>query len=243
MATVGFGLESANVVGYAQTDLLSNGLAKGAGVTFVNVDNTDLTLKDLTITGYGDYYIDAGIYAKKLNGYGVGGTAYYWFDIDDPEVGTLYGWYNDEGGEDYNSEELPAGEGIWIYSPSQEFKVQSAGQVPVAPVSVALRSNGLAKMVANPMPTTLTLGDVTVTGYGDYYIDAGIYAKKLNGYGVGGTAYYWFDIDDPEVGTLYGWYNDEGGVEYNAVEVAPGEGLWIYSPSSAYSVVFPAPAL
>ena len=230
-------------MGYTQNELLSRGQAKGVGVSFVPVGNATLTLKDLVATGYGDSYADGGIYAKKLNGYGVGGTAYYWFDISDPEVGTLYGWYNDEGSADYNSVELDSGEGLWVYSPSTEYKIQSSGQVPASAISVALRSRGLAKMVSNPTPVTLTLGEVTVTGYGDSYADGGIYAKKLNGYGVGGTAYYWFDISDPEVGTLYGWYNDEGSADYNSVELTPGEGLWIYSSSDSYSVVFPAPEL
>ena len=243
IATVGFSLGSANVVGYTQSSLLGNSQARAAGVTFENVGDSTLTLSSLTVTGYGDYYIDAGIYAQKLDGYGRSGDNYYWFDIDDPEVGTLYGWYNDEGSIEYNNVELKLGEGLWIYSPNAAFKVQSAGQVKATSTPVELLGGSLAKMVVNPTPVTLDLGDVTISGYGDYYVDAGIYAQKLDGYGRSGDNYYWFDIDDPEVGTLYGWYNDEGSVDYNAVDLEPGEGLWIYSPSASYSVVFPAPAL
>ena len=182
------------------------------------------------------------IYAKKLDGFGIGGTTYYWFDINDEEIGELYGWYDDEGGVCYNDVELDLGEGIWLYSPSEDMKLQSAGQVPSSDVAVALRGNSLAKMVANPMPVTLTLGDISVTGYGeDGYVDGMIYAKKLDGFGIGGTSYYWFDINDEEIGELYGWYDDEGGTDYNSVDVIPGEGLWIYSPSDALSVIFPSP--
>ena len=180
---------------------------------------------------------------KRYRAHHGSGDNYYWFDIDDPEVGTLYGWYNDEGSVDYNAEDLELGEGLWIYSPNAEFKVQSAGQVKTTSVAVTLLGGSLAKMVVNPTPVTLTLGEISVTGYGDYYVDAGIYAQKLDGYGRSGDNYYWFDVDDLEVGTLYGWYNDEGSTEYNAVDLKPGEGLWIYSPSSNYSVVFPAPML
>ena len=89
----------------------------------------------------------------------------------------------------------------------------------------------------------LTLGDLKVVGYdpADGYADGMITAKKLDGFGIGGTAYFWFDIDDEEVGTLYGWYDDEGGTCYNDIEVLAGEGLWVYSPSTDYSVVFPSP--
>ena len=214
------------------------------GASFLNVDNSDLTLGDLKITGYGsEGYADGKIYAKQLNGFGVGGTTYFWFDIVDEEVGTLYGWYDNEGVKCYNDEPLSQGEGLWIYSPSTDIKVQSAGSVPKDAISVVLRGSGQAKMVANPMPTTLTLGQISVVGYAaaDGYADGKIYGKKLNGFGVGTTTYFWFDVDDEEVGTLYGWYDNEGVESFNKVTVDAGEGLWIYSPSTDFSVVFPSP--
>lgn len=52
MATVGFGLESANVVGYNGAALRGGNQAAGAGASFVNVDETDLTLGNLKVVGY-----------------------------------------------------------------------------------------------------------------------------------------------------------------------------------------------
>jgi hypothetical protein len=93
------------------------------------------------------------------------------------------------------------------------------------------------------MPMTLTLSDISITGYvaEDGYGDFEVIAKKLNGYGVGGTSYFWCDFEE-EGETYYGWY-DEDMNEYNDVELAAGESLWIYSPSTSFSVVFPAPVL
>ena len=123
MATVGFGLESANVVGYNGAALRGGNQAAGAGASFVNVDDTDLTLANLKVVGYNaeDGYAEFEVVAKKLNGAGVGGTSYFWCDFEE-EGETYYGWY-DEDMNDYNDVELAAGESLWIYSPSTDFSV------------------------------------------------------------------------------------------------------------------------
>ena len=236
-------MESANVVGYAGADLRGNSQAAGAGACFVNVDNSNLTLGNLKVTGYAaeDGYADFEVIAKKLDGFGRGGTSFIWCDFEEEGV-TYYGWY-DEDMNEYNDEPLVIGEGLWVYSPSVEFQLQSAGQVPSADIAVSLRSGGQAKLVANPMPTKLTLGEIKVTGYAeeDGYADFEIIAKKLDGFGRGGTSFIWCDFEEEGV-TYYGWY-DEDMNEYNDEDVAVGEGLWVYSPSTDFSVVFPAPIL
>ena len=231
------------MVGYAGAELRGGSQAAGAGACFVNVDNTDLTLGDLKVVGYAseDGYADFEVVAKKLNGYGVGGTSYFWCDFEE-EGETYLGWY-DEDMNEYNGESVVLGEGLWVYSPNSAFKLQSAGQVPSSDVAVALRGGSQAKLVANPMPLTLTLANISIAGYvaEDGYADFEVIAKKLNGYGVGGTSYFWCDFEE-EGETYYGWY-DEDMNEYNDVELAAGESLWIYSPSTSFSVVFPAPTL
>lgn len=234
---------SSDVVGYAGAALRGGNQAAGVGGAFVNVDGSDLTLGDLTVVGYNttDGYADFEIQAKQLDGYGRGGITYYWIDVTvDNE--TYKGWYNDDASEDLGDLALLPGEGLWVYSPSTSYSVQSAGAVSKTPIAVTLRGGNQAKMVSNPMPATLTLGDITITGYNskDGYADFEIQAKKLDGYGRGGTTYYWIDAKVDEE-TYYGWYNDDASVDYSDVEVAAGEGLWIYSPSTAYSVVFPSP--
>ena len=235
------GITSANVVGYDQFGLRGNGAAIGAGASFVNVDGSDLTLGDITVTGYDtkDGYAEGQVQAKQLDGYGRGGTTYYWCDFVEEE--TAYkGWYDNDMNE-YNDLKLAPGEGLWIYSPSTDFKIQSSGAVPASAISVTLRGNGAAKMVANPMPTTLTLAQVSVEGYdaNDGYAEGQVQAKKLDGYGRGGTTYYFCDFEEEGI-TYFGWYDNDMN-DYNDVEVTPGEGLWIYSPSTDFSVVFPSP--
>ena len=92
------------------------------------------------------------------------------------------------------------------------------------------------------MPATLTLGQISISGYSaeDGYADFDVQAKKLNGYGVGGITYYWCDFEE-EGDVYYGWYDEDMNDYNDDVEVVAGEGLWIYSPSTAFSVVFPSP--
>ena len=243
-AAVAFGdVVSSDVVGYDTTSLLSGGAAKGVGASFLNVDGSDLTLADVSVTGYdtSEGYADFQVYAQKLDGAGMTlGTNYCWCDFEE-EGETYKGWF-DEDMNEYNDEPLVAGEGLWVYSPSTDFKLQSSGAVPKTSVAVVLRAGGAAKMVVNPMPTTLTLGQISVTGYDttEGYADFQVYAQKLDGAGMTlGTNYCWCDFEE-EGDVYYGWY-DEDMNEYNDTEVAAGEGLWIYSPSTDFSVVFPSP--
>ena len=243
VATCGAALavESANIVGYDTFGLRGSGQAVGAGASFLTVSGEATTLGDIKVVGYDttEGYADFQINAKQLDGYGRGGTSYSWCDFEE-EGETYYGWYDDDM-NCYNDLELAPGEGLWIYSPSTDFQIQSAGAVPSASIAVALRGGGQAKMVANPMPSTLLLGNITISGYdvADGYADFQINAKKLDGYGRGTTTYSWCDFEE-EGDTYYGWYDDDMN-EYNDVEVAAGEGLWIYSPSTEFSVVFPSP--
>lgn len=229
------------VVGYDTTALRGGAQAKGVGASFLPVSESGLTLGDIKIVGYNpeEGYADFQINAKQLDGYGRGGIAYSWCDFEE-DGETYVGWYDDDM-NCYNDLELVAGEGLWIYSPSTDFKVQSAGQVPASDIAVALRGGAQAKMVVNPMPTTLTLGEITISGYDpeEGYADFQINAKQLDGYGRGGIAYSWCDFEE-DGETYFGWFDDDMN-DYGNVEVPAGEGLWIYSPSTSFSVVFPSP--
>lgn len=124
IATVGFSLESANVVGYGQTGLLSGGQAKGVGASFLNVSGDSLTLGDIKIVGYNeeDGYADFGITAQTLDGSGRTLTSYSFCDFE--EDGEVYkGWYDDDM-NCFNDTIIIPGEGLWIYSPSSAFAVE-----------------------------------------------------------------------------------------------------------------------
>ncbi len=236
-----FGVESANVVGYDQVALLSGGQAKGVGASFLNVSGGDITFADIAITGYDteEGYADFGITAQTLDGYGRTLTSYSYCDFTE-EGETYFGWYDDDM-NCYNDTAIAAGEGLWIYSPSSDFSVQSAGMVPDSDIAITLLSGGQAKLVANPMPASVTYGNIAITGYDptEGYADFAITAQTLDGYGRTLTSYSYCDFEE-EGETYYGWYDDDMN-DYNSLTLGAGEGLWIYSPSSDFSVVFPSP--
>ena len=241
-AMVGFcTIESSNVVGYDTTSLLSGGQAKGVGASFVNVSGTDLTLGDLKIVGYDpeEGYADFAITAQGLDG--AGRTLFSYSYCDFEEDGETYvGWYDDDM-NCYNDMVILPGEGLWIYSPSTDFKVQSAGMVPASDIAVTLRSGGQAKRVVNPMAAPVSCGNIRIAGYDpeEGYADFAITAQGLDGAGRTISSYSYCDFEE-DGETYLGWYDDDMN-DYNELSLLPGEGLWIYSPSSEFSVVFPTP--
>ena len=188
-----------------------------------------------TTEGYADFQITA----QTLDGYGRTINSYSYCDFE--EDGETYkGWYDDDMNE-YNDTVIVPGEGLWVYSPSTDFAVQSAGAVPSSPIAITLRAGGLAKMVVNPMPSAVKYGDIAVTGYDpeEGYADFQITAQVLDGYGRTVSSYSYCDFEE-DGDTYVGWYDDDMN-DYNDLELAAGEGLWIYSPSTDFSVVFPSP--
>ena len=232
---------SSDVVGYDSVGLLSGGQAKGVGASFMNVDGSDVKLGDITVTGYdvSEGYADFQVIAQTLDGAGRTVSSYSYCDFE--EDGETYkGWYDDDM-NCYNDVIVAPGEGLWVYSPSTDFRIQSAGLVPKNSISVTLRSGGQAKMVVNPMPATITYGSISVAGYDaeEGYADFQIIAQTLDGAGRTLSSYSFCDFEE-DGETYYGWYDDDMN-DYNDNELAPGEGLWIYSPSTDFSVVFPSP--
>ena len=235
IATVGFSLESANVVGYAETGLRFG--AKGIGASFVKVDATDVNLQDLKATGYAaeDGYADEEVYVQTLDAFGRTIASYYWYDSEEDGY---YGWYDDNGNyaEDVI---LPAGEGLYGYAPDESFSIQSAGQVPTSDFSVTLRFG--AKHVINSTPVDVNIQDVIVTGYAveDGYADEEVYVQTLDAFGRTIASYYWYDSEEDG---YYGWYDDNGSF-VNELIIAPGTSVYAYSPDNSFALVIPGVTL
>ena len=116
-------MESANVVGYAETGLRFG--AKGIGASFVKVDATDVNLQDLKATGYAveDGYADEEVYVQTLDAFGRTIASYYWYDSEEDGY---YGWYDDNGSF-VNELIIAPGTSVYAYSPDNSFALVIPG--------------------------------------------------------------------------------------------------------------------
>ena len=134
-ATVGFGLESANVVGYAQQTANATRNTMMAP-TFLNVnDGTGCKLSDLSVTGYDapeyveeDDYYEGGcaggdFILQFLNNNGSVAARYYWIDDGDNAAG----WYSTMGAGAIDggaaSINVPAGKGAWAVGTGKTLNI------------------------------------------------------------------------------------------------------------------------
>lgn len=232
-----FALESANVVGYADTALRSGNIAVGS--QFVPVTGEVIDLCDIIPTGYGEDYEGGSIYVQSLDASGkmVAGSKYFWYDDED---GT--GWFdgNDElvvrGQVTYKP-----GEGLWVKANAESESLQTSGQVAKGGfIDVALRAGN--KLVSNPTPVAIPFNDdnsdgkfIAPSGYGADYEGGSIYVQKLNASGkmVEGSKYFWYDDED---GTAWFDGNDD---EVEGAVLNPGEAIWVKANSTAEKFSIP----
>ena len=249
MATVGFGLESANVVGYTEVGLRTG--SKGVGACFAPITETNVDLAEITVTGYDRAEgSEDQVYAQTLDASGKTIDMYYWIDVSYEENGetvTLYGWMDAEGNLlEKGSVMMPLGDALWVDAPGEDFKLNFNGEVAKDGVAVSLRAG--SKMVSNPLAIDVDINNIAVKGYNtEDGSEDEVYAQTLDGNGKTVDMYYWIDIsyeENGEVITLYGWMDAEGNLlEDDAVNVKAGEALWVDAPSADYSFDFPKVSL
>ena len=243
MATVGFGLESANIVGYSTGDLREG--FKAAGAQFVPVSGDKIDLTDITVTGYSKEDGTAEeVSVQTLDKDGGMVKLYFWYDaVDGADV--YYGWLDADSGDFVEPGQVTfgVGDGLWVDSPNADFKLQSSGQVMALAATVSLREG--FKMIANPTPVKVDLTKITVTGYDEEEGTAEeVSVQTLDKDGGMEKLYFWYDaVDGADV--YYGWLDADSGdfVEEGAVEVDAGEALWVDAPSTTYSIVLPGVSL
>jgi hypothetical protein len=111
-------LESANVVGYANTDTQEGGLTIGA--QFVPVSGGTFDLTDLKVTGYDpEVGTEADVQVQTLDEYGRTVKNYAFYDIP----GDFFGWFDDDEAEaaGENDVTILPGQGLWTMSSSDGF--------------------------------------------------------------------------------------------------------------------------
>ena len=243
MATVGFGLESANVVGY--TEVATKEGFKAMGASFAPVAD-EMNLQDLKVTGYDVSEGFSGAFEIQfLDTIGCTTSSYTWFDIpkdeEDPDSVAFYGWYDGDFNL-VNDVTISPADGLWVSADSDTYKLQSSGSVIKTPTAKTLAAEGFV-MVANPIPVDVDIQDIIVGGYDtDGAFEGAVEIQFLDTLGCTSTSYMWFDIpkdeEDPDSVAFYGWYDGEFNLAEN-VKVEMGAAVWTSSDSASYSLVFP----
>ena len=93
--------------------------------------------------------------------------------------------------------------------------------------------------------TKIDLTDITVTGYDkEEGTEEEVSVQTLDKNGSCVKIYFWYDVTDGE-DVYYGWLDGDSGdfIEAGDVEVAAGEALWAYAPSTDYKLVVPGVTL
>ena len=227
-AAVSFGIESANIVGYAQAALEEGFVARG--VSFLPVNGGKYNLQDIKVVGYTGENADT-VNIQILDNMGYPKATYYWADI--PNDG-IYGWL-DAAEEVPKNVEVAAGDGLWVNSEDATLSLQAAGTVAATDVQVELAADGF-KMVSNPMPVAINLQDIVVGGYTGANADT-VNIQILDNMGYPKATYYWADLPDDGI---YGWLDAAEEVPKN-VEVAIGDALWVYCAEAGFSLKFESP--
>lgn len=232
-------IESANIVGYMQTELPSTGLSVGA--SFVPVAGEAIDLCDISVTGYKtESYADVQI--QTLTGSGATDRTFEWYEYGEGEE-KVCGWF-EYVDEDYVQLEkgdvlLTPGEGLWSVTMAEGLSLQSAGQVPTFDIAIKLPSTGLT--LANPSPVVVDLTACYVSGYKDEtYAD--VQVQTLTGSGATDRTFEWYEYGEGE-DYVCGWfeYVDEDYVplENGDVTIAPGAGVWSVTMAEGLSFVWP----
>ena len=246
-ATVGFAaLESANIVGYQETETPDSGNKMVAG-TFMTVGaNGSFNLSDLRGTGYdpedgawGELKVTVLNSAGSAASDGEGNPLrFYWYDNEDVEAG----WYDINGEEAWDAANVSfdAGQAFWVQGDGQSLN--AAGQVDLTTVAVATPDSGNVA-TGNPFPVAITLAKMSGAGYDP---EDGAWGElKATILNVAGSAasdgegnplrFYWYDNEDVEAG----WYDADGEEAWDpTTEIAAGEGLWVQGDGQ--TIVFAA---
>lgn len=242
-ATVGFGLESANVVGYT-TKAVEAGKFYLVGVQFNDaadatkgkIDMNSLLSLSAEITP-GTYESDfAGAPEMQvLNAAGNGYNKYYYIsdatdDNDDPLGYNC--WADMDGYELKDADKLVMGKGFWFKS-MNAGTITTAGEVSAEADSVVEFPANQFFIMSNPFPKAFSFANVTTTGIttGTYDSDfAGASEiQVLNAAATGYNKYYYIsdatDANDDYVN--YNCWADMDGYILEGNQVDAGASFWI----------------
>jgi hypothetical protein len=224
-ATVGFGLESANVVGY-QANAVPNGYSM-ITPCFVNVDGTDYNIDNFLLNGVEDTMATVQV----VNEDGSWGTMGFWFNEYKPD-NLPAGWFTDMTGMTPANISLKPGQAVFFNAKATGASAQSAGQVPGI-ITMDL-PNGYS-MIGNASSVPVAIDDIKLIGVDDTMATV----QVVNPDGSWGTMGFWFNEYVPD-NLPSGWFTDMTGMTPANITLEPGQAVFFNTKATGAKAVIPS---
>lgn len=224
-ATVGFGLESANVVGY-QANAVPNGYSM-ITPCFVNVDGTDYNIDNFLLNGVEDTMATVQV----VNEDGSWGANGVWFNAYEPD-NLPAGWFTDTSGLTPANITLKPGQAVFFNTKATGASAQSAGQVPdIITMDIP---NGYS-MIGNASAVPVAIDDIKLIGVEDTMATV----QVVNPDGSWGANGVWFNEYEPD-NLPSGWFTDTTGLTSANITLAPGQAVFFNAKATGAKAVIPS---
>ena len=226
-AAVSFGIESANVVGYASNELRSGSI--GLVSQFVSTSGGEIDLQDIKCNDAASDSVSFMI----LDNIGLGGESFNWVNWYENEDGETESCWVDSDFAKVVGMKIQPGQGLWVAGDNTEQIFQSAGQVGTADVTVQLRSG--STMTGNASPVEIDLQDIVCS---DNCSDS-VSFMILDNIGLGGESFNWVDWYENENGETEACWVDSDFAKVVGMKIQPGQGMWVAADNDEQYITFP----
>ena len=229
LATVGFSIESSNVVGYQNKDV-RKGLSQQV-CTFDQIGVTGGALdiqRLIPVDSNGDAVIGGEVFIQFYNYVGKYERQFYYAGADEVDDGSIEGWYDDN--DEYVTYSLDANEAFQV-SAAQAVSFVYSGEVNMAETDVPFRK-GLS-FQGNIRPVTVDIQSVIpVNDEGESIIGGEVYIQFYTFVGKFERQFYYAGKDEVDDGSIEGWYNDDD--EYAEFSFASAQGFKVSAAQAGY---------
>ena len=225
-------LESANTVGYSQTDYRKKYTLVVPEFDKVGAAGLDIqTIKPVNIDM--DDYGEGDINIQTFTDSATASQKFYWYDENVSETG-LSGWHNATG-DMLATNTFTKGEGFMLYMPVAGGALNVSGEVSLDEVTIPCRKK--YTLMGNIRPVSVSIQDIVPANVDmDDYGEGDINIQTFTDSATASQKFYWYDETVSETGTS-GWHNATGD-ELATKTFAPAEGFMLYMPTTGGSLKY-----
>ena len=229
-----FGIDSANIVGYAANNLDDAGGAAAVAPQFTTVGTqSGIKLKDITPITTTGTSLRRKVQIQLLDSAGLTATTYRWEGTGGKT------WIAGSSTADVGETEISAGQGLWVVnSANVATTFQSVGEVGKRDIIQPLDDASGAVMIGNSFPVAVKLKDIVPSTETGTSLRRKIQIQILNSDGLTATAYRWEGTGGKT------WIAGSSTADVGETEIPAGQAMWVVSSANcAANLRIPAPEL